>query len=236
MEKYDEVFSETENSLIHEARAIPPNFSKIESLLKQGTDLNRVGEQRTVFLSILEYYGEYVDEQGNVRETGKYLPELIRFFLCYGLDVHAKNTDEMSVVWCFVWPTARDRYMLEAAELLLQNGAKANCRYENKTALDHLEEILGKREGMKETELSLFLKGLREVLIRYGGVPRYTGYAGWIAADVKGEEKPLLWGDDSQPAKLNRHFKYHYNERENNFDLVDVQTNHLIGRYYPMAR
>ena len=75
MEKYDAAFSDMENRLIEEARMIPPDLEAIETLLKNGADLNKTGTERNVFLSILEYYGEYVDENGEVKETGKYLPD-----------------------------------------------------------------------------------------------------------------------------------------------------------------
>ena len=115
MEKYDAAFSETENRLIYESRMIPPSMETIESLLQAGADLNKIGAERNVFLTILEYYGEYVDENGDVKETGRYLPALLELFFRYGLDVKVKNEDDMSAVWCFVWPTAMDEDMLEAA-------------------------------------------------------------------------------------------------------------------------
>ena len=108
MEKYDAAFTDMENRLIDEARMIPPDLEAIETLLKNGADLNKTGAERNVFLTILEYYGEYVDENGDVRETGRYLPALLELFFRYGVDVKAKNEDEMSAVWCFVWPTAMD--------------------------------------------------------------------------------------------------------------------------------
>ena len=140
MEKYDAAFSATENELIYEARLIPPDMERIEALLRQGADLNKIGAERNVFLTILEYYGEYVDENGEVRESGQYLPDLLELFFRYGLDVRVKNEDEMSALWCFVWPTAMDDHMLEAAELLLKHSAKANSRYQNETPLDYIEE------------------------------------------------------------------------------------------------
>lgn len=107
MEKYDAAFTDMENRLIDEARMIPPDLEAIETLLKNGADLNKTGAERNVFLTILEYYGEYVDENGDVRETGRYLPALLELFFRYGVDVKAKNEDEMSAVWCFVWPAYR---------------------------------------------------------------------------------------------------------------------------------
>ena len=70
MEKYDITFTDLENRLVYEARTIPPDMHKIEELLKAGADLNKTGTEKTVFLTILEYYGEYVDETGEVKETG----------------------------------------------------------------------------------------------------------------------------------------------------------------------
>ena len=67
MEKYDAAFSDLENRLIYEARMIPPNMETIENLLQAGADLNKTGAERNVFLTILEYYGEYVDENGDVK-------------------------------------------------------------------------------------------------------------------------------------------------------------------------
>ena len=233
MEKYDAAFSDMENRLIYEARMIPPNMSEIENLLKAGADLNKTGTERNVFLTILEYYGEYVDENGEVKESGKYLPALLELFFRYGVDVKAKNEDEMNAVWCFVWPTAMDEDMLTAAELLLQHGAKANCRYQNETPMDYLEESLRQaKESGNWYELDRFRQKYRELLIRYGGVPRYSGYAGWVSPNLPEKDRPLLWGDNSRRAKLNRNYRYRYNNAEQNFDLIDLKTERLIGKYY----
>ncbi len=233
MEKYDAAFSDLENCLIYEARTIPPNMEEIETLLKAGADLNKTGTERNVFLTILEYYGEYVDENGEVKETGQYLPALLELFFRYGLDVKVKNEDEMSAVWCFVWPTAMDADMLSAAELLLQNGAKVNCRYQNETPLDYINDSLQhSRENGIWDELDDFREKYRSLLIRYGGVPRFSGYCGWVNPAVEEKDRPLLWGDKSRRAKLNRNYRYRYNEAEQNFDLIDQKTERLIGKYY----
>ena len=233
MEKYDAAFSDMENRLIEEARLIPPNMKAVEELLKNGADLNKTGAERNVFLTILEYYGEYVDENGDVRETGKYLPALLDLFFRYNVDVKAKNEDEMSAAWCFVWPTAMDEGMLIAAELLLQKGVKANCRYQNETPIDYLEESLKQpRATGSWTELDLFREKYRALLIRYGGVPSYSGYAGWIASDVEEKNRPLLWGDKSRRTKRNRNYRFRYNQSEENFDLIDTKTEKRIGTYY----
>ncbi len=233
MEKYDAAFSDMENRLIKEARTIPPDMAEVERLLQAGADLNKTGVERNVFLTILEYYGEYVDENGDVRETGEYLPALLELFFRYELDVKAKNEDEMSAAWCFVWPTAMDVSMLQAAELLLQKGIKVNARYQNETPLDYLEKSLkGARATNDWNELDSFREKYRSLLIRYGGVPRYSGYCGWIAADVPEKDKPLLWSDKCHRAKLNRNYRFRYNEKEKNFDLIDMKTDKLIGKYY----
>lgn len=233
MEKYDAAFSDMENRLIYEARMIPPDMDKIESLLRAGTDLNKSGAERTVFLSILEYYGEYVDENGEVTETGKYLPPLLELFFRYGLDIKVKNEDEMSAAWCFVWPTAMDDAMLTAAELLLQKGMKANARYQNETPLDYIDESLRhSRENKIWDELDEFRQKYRSLLIRYGGTPRYSGYCGWVNPEISEKDRPLLWGDNSKRPKLNRSYRYRYNAETDNFDLIDIKTDTLIGKYY----
>lgn len=233
MEKYDAAFSDMENRLIDEARMIPPCMDRIEDYLRAGADLNKTGTERNVFLTILEYYGEYVDENGDVKETGKYLPELLELFFRYGVDVKAKNEDEMSAAWCFVWPTAMDDGMLQAAELLMQRGMKVNARYQNETPLDYLEESLKRARATNDwDELDSFREKYRALLIRYGGVPRYSGYCGWIAEGVPEKERPLLWNDQSHRAKLNRNYRFIYNEAEKNFDLMDMKTEKLIGKFY----
>lgn len=233
MEKYDAAFSNMENRLIDEARMIPPNMETIEMLLKNGANLNKAGAERNVFLTILEYYGEYVDEAGEIKETGKYLPALLELFFQYGVDVKMKNEDEMSAAWCFVWPTAMDDDMLRAAELLLQKGMKANARYQNETPIDYIEESLKRARATNDwTELDSFREKYRALLIRYGGVPRYMGYCGWVAEDIPEKEKPLLWGDKSHRAKLNRSYRFRYNAEKKDFDLIDTKTERLIGRYY----
>ena len=72
----------------------------------------------------------------------------------------------------------------------------------------------------------------QKLLIRYGGVPRYSGYCGWIAEDVPEKERPLLWADQSHRAKLNRNYRFIYNEAEKNFDLMDMKTEKRIGTFY----
>lgn len=233
MEKYDATFSDMENCLIEEARKIPPRMDVIEDYLRNGADLNKTGAERNVFLTILEYYGEYVDENGEVKESGQYLPELLELFFRYGLDVKIKNEDEMSAAWCFVWPTAMDESMLQAAEILMQKGMKVNARYQNETPLDYLEDSLKRARATNDwNELDSFREKYRSLLIRYGGVPRYSGYCGWIADDVPEKEKPLLWGDQHHRAKLNRNYRFRYNEKERNFDLIDMKTEKLIGKFY----
>ncbi|MBR6651798.1 MAG: hypothetical protein IKL30_01370, partial [Anaerotignum sp.] len=233
MEKYDAAFSDMENRLIEEARMIPPRLGVIEECLRAGADLNKIGAERNVFLTILEYYGEYVDENGDVRETGEYLPALLKLFFRYGVDIKVKNEDEMSAAWCFVWPTATDQAMLEAAELLLQKGMKANARYQNETPLDYLEESLKRARATNDwTELDSFREKYRALLIRYGGVPRYRGYCGWVVEDVPEKERPLLWGDKSHRAKLNRNYRFRYNESIKDFDLIDMKTEKRIGSFY----
>lgn len=235
MKKYDAAFSDLENRFIDEARAIPPDMEKIERLLQAGVDLNKMGAERTVFLTILEYYGEYVDTDGSVTESGKYLPILLELFFRYGADVKAKNADEMSAAWCFVWPTAMDADMLLAAELLLQKGMKPNARYQNETPLDYLENALSHaKEDNNWGELDTFREKYRALLIRYGGVPRYSGYCGWVNPQIDEEERPLFWGDKTHRAKRNRNYRYYYNEAEQNFDLMDAKTERLIGKYYPV--
>ena len=231
MEKYDAAFSDMENRLIDEARMIPPRMDRIEDYLRAGADLNKTGTERNVFLTILEYYGEYVDENGDVKESGKYLPELLELFFRNGVD--EKNEDEMSAAWCFVWPTAMDDGMLQAAELLMQKGMKVIARYQNETPLDYLEESLKRARATNDwDELDSFREKYRALLIRYGGVPRYSGYCGWIAEDVPEKERPLLWNDQSHRAKLNRNYRFIYNEAEKNFDLMDMKTEKLIGKFY----
>ena len=233
MEKYDAAFSDMENRLIEEARKIPPDFETIETLLKNGADLNKVGNERNVFLTILEYYGEYVDENGEVKESGQYLPLLLELFFNYGVDIKMKNEDEMSAAWCFVWPTAMDEAMLQAAELLLQKGVKVNARYQNQTPIDYLEDSLKRARATNDwSELDSFREKYRSLLIRYGGVPRYRGYCGWVSPEIPEKERPLLWGDKSHRAKLNRNYRFRYNAEEKNFDLIDIKTGTLVGTYY----
>ena len=139
----------------------------------------------------------------------------------------------MSAVWCFIWPTAMDEGMLEAAELLLQKGAKVNARYQNDTPMDYIEDSLRRARKYNEwSEFDLFRQKYRALLLRYGAAPRYKGYAGWIAEDISEKERPLLWGDKSRRPKLNRNYRYHYNVEEENFDLIDLKTEKLIGRFY----
>ena len=106
-------------------------------------------------------------------------------------------------------------------------------RFEYDSPLDYIEESLrGAREQNEWTELERFREKYRRLLIRYGGAPRYAGYAGWVVPGLPEHAKPLLWGDKSRRAKLNRNYRYIYNEAEGNFDLIDMKTDTLIGRYY----
>ena len=67
MEKYDAAFSATENELIYEARLIPPDMERIEALLRQGADLNKIGAASQQLLALINDLLEISRlEQGNV--------------------------------------------------------------------------------------------------------------------------------------------------------------------------
>lgn len=94
-------------------------------------------------------------------------------------------------------------------------------------ALSDLENALSQsKKDNSWGELEAFREKYRALLIRY------NGYCSWVNPHIAENERPLFWGDKTHRAKWNRNYRYHYNEAEENFDLMDTKTERLIEKYY----
>ena len=102
----------------------PPDFSLLDRELQKGLDINShedseyIDDQETLFSLVLSLYAEDIEA-----EEYPYLPDVVRYFLDRGYDVHANNEANGIVAFDkFVYPSSIDKYTLEAAKILLQAG------------------------------------------------------------------------------------------------------------------
>lgn len=110
---------------------IPPDYSLLEQALQDGLDINVYDsdaeyaiDQETLLSKVLRNYAYDL-------ETEEYpcLPDIVRWFLEHGYDVHANNEFHGVVAMdAFVYPSSIDKYTLEAARVLLQAGVNTNVQ------------------------------------------------------------------------------------------------------------
>lgn len=133
---YSYGYGELEDRLITLFQSGPPDFKAAEELIRQGADLNAVGESEdeNILYNILGGYwtaalgdtgeGYYRDVCGPTSCLGQWMCEIIRFFLDHGFDVNkcdgcfgAQCLDALAL-------STFDRSIIEATKLLLDAGAK----------------------------------------------------------------------------------------------------------------
>lgn len=142
---FDYGFGEAGNQLIDLFRSGAPDFDKARDILSKGLDINIYTKDDNILSKILSGY--WWSESGDdlpdtcsdcIKEDCTGCPEnvnlnpnlgesmiaVICFFLENGFDVHAHNDKNgAQCLFALTWSTY-DRYMIEAAKLLLDAGAK----------------------------------------------------------------------------------------------------------------
>ena len=126
-----------EKELISTAHALPVDFARMQQLVDLGADVNALmgTDMENVFSECIEGFG--YDE-----EDGSGLPELCRFFLRNGFDVHGHNDTAGTVCLEALCFSSYDRYILDAAKILLDAGANpARREYANMIPGNEIDPI-----------------------------------------------------------------------------------------------
>lgn len=156
---WDYGFGELENQLIEAGKEYPPNYEKMRELLAVGANINAISTKEdpdesilsTIILGYPDDFNhpeicESCDKDGEDPCTdcpvnfwkdydGRYLPDLCRFFLQNGFDVHgSKDTFGGRCIMNLTW-SSYDRYILDAAKTLLHAGANPNFESDDETLL-----------------------------------------------------------------------------------------------------
>ena len=140
----------TDQQLIDACRKYPPDFIQIQQLLAQGADVNGASPwdpDDCVLSEIIKGYPEVselreayckscLDEDCEgcglaiLEADGRYLPQIIQFFLEHGFDVTAEEGRRGAMcLQCLTW-SSYDPYILDACRLLLNAGADPSlCPY-----------------------------------------------------------------------------------------------------------
>lgn len=140
---YDHGYGELSNKMIELFRSACPDFAAAEELIKKGVDLNAEGtDEDENLLSVilreyafssydvrdegLGYCGDDYDFEANYFNffSGPTMCRIIRFFLDHGFDVTKNNGRYGSQCLIALAFSCYDRYMIEAAKMLLDAGAK----------------------------------------------------------------------------------------------------------------
>ena len=101
----------------------PPNFEPLQEALNNGLNINVYDKdadydmQDTLLSYVLDYYGDGIQD-------GKYMSNIVKFFLDKGYDVNANNGLHGALALkSFVYSLTCDKYSIESAKLLLDAGA-----------------------------------------------------------------------------------------------------------------
>lgn len=129
------VFGTLEERLQEAASAYPPDFEKMEQLLRDGADINAYTEDDTLLSELICGYSVDYEEEGEERD-GRYLPELVRFFIEHGYAAEERGgAHGGQALQALSW-ASYDRYILDAAKLLLDAGADPLYREEEQSVLE----------------------------------------------------------------------------------------------------
>lgn len=153
---YDYGYGDLENKLIDLFRAGAPDFAAAEELIRQGADLNAIGndEDENMLSEIITGYQDteygYEDDRCDncEKETckgceynrnpnaGQSLCAIIRFFLDHGFEVNTNDGVFGAQCLSALIFSVYDRYMIEATKILLDAGAKNRVPSLNATGYD----------------------------------------------------------------------------------------------------
>lgn len=162
---YDYGYGKLENQLIDLFRSGAPDFVAAEELIRQGADVNAVGNDSAENVLSQILHGYWMTKQGDRfpegcgdcddencehcrkhkdlnPELGKSMCEIIRFFLSNGFDVNKFDGCYGAQCLFALTLSTSDRYILEATKLLFDAGAKnrtiSNDENEVETPLDFI--------------------------------------------------------------------------------------------------
>ena len=153
-------YSELENSLLNESRKIPPDFLRMKQLIDDGADINAADYDETLLSELMLGYPneEELPNECNGCNTeikgsdcddcsicnpqnleGRFLPELVRFFLDNGYDVTRDNGAHGGKALKNLSWSSYDEYIIDAAKLLLHAGADPEYKEEDDTVVEWME-------------------------------------------------------------------------------------------------
>lgn len=142
---FDYGYGKLENELIALFHSGPPDFAAAEALIRQGADVNAIGEDdsENVLSEILSLYEraayyDHICDYRNCNELncedcehyvdwgstpGEAMCAIIRFFLNHGFDVTKQEGCFGAQCLDAVGVSTNDRYMIDATKILLDAGA-----------------------------------------------------------------------------------------------------------------
>lgn len=129
-------FGPLETQLQEAAGAYPPDFETMERLLGEGADINACTDEETLLSEVICGYPEMAGGEEVEQRDGRYLPEVVRFFVEHGYEVRRRDGAHggqalMALSWA-----SYDRYILDAAKILLDAGADPLYREDDQSVLE----------------------------------------------------------------------------------------------------
>lgn len=127
---YDYGYGEQGDALVRLFRSGSPDFPAAEELIRQGADINAIGndDDENMLSEILGGYWESEGDGQNCRNLnprlGYHMCQVIRFFLDHGFDVNKRDGCFGAQCLYALTLSSFDRHMIEATKLLLDAGAR----------------------------------------------------------------------------------------------------------------
>ncbi len=187
-------YSDIGDKIINACSDYPPDFKKITDLLNTGFDLNTLsphGYNDNMLSDIIDSYPStrelrYVycescreasceDCDLNYPEAdGRYLPYIVKLFLEHGFDCSKDNGKAGAQCLANLISSSSDKYILDAAKLLLEAGADPNFIIfddTNESVLEYVKDesssvlmIYDTEDNINEYELSNLFSTLYEIM------------------------------------------------------------------------
>ena len=161
------------------AREYPPDFDKMEELLKAGADINGMADEYDSILSaVISGYAMGSEVARDEDDVGKAMLKLIRFFLDHGFDVHRNNDMYGSDCVSSLVTATYDVYSLKALRLFLEAGVRVDIESEGSTA----KGDLGTEAAYMSIEEDAYLETMFEIM--YEMADRYSRGERWQGLDM----------------------------------------------------
>lgn len=145
---FDYGFDTLSNKLYEALTAYPPDFKMAQQYIREGADINarsKDDDDENILAQIILGYPhvEYPDEKLSQEERdaywakydGRYLPEIVRFFLVNGFNVALDNQKFGADCLRNLSWSSYDRYILDATKLLLSAGASYTYEDEDRESV-----------------------------------------------------------------------------------------------------